>query len=235
MSPRLKLIAALLLCLAPRALAADAGIAGVWKISSPQSELTPAGGGLPPFTARGRQQYEANRAAAAKGDDSFDPVLSKCSSPGQPRLMLTARPFAIYVRPRMVSIIYSWNRLYRQIAVGAPMVSPALGPDWWKFGTLQGHAEARWEGGTLVIHTVALTDQNLLDAYISGSDQLDLVEHLRLRRPNLLEDRITITDPVMFTKPWDAVITYSRQPDSLLPFAEDVCLDRIAAGKPALP
>ena len=46
-------------------------------------------------------------------------------------------------------------------------------------------------------------------------------------------DRIMIEDPATFSRPWEAVVTYKRQPDAI--FAEDVCLDRLVAKQPVFP
>jgi hypothetical protein len=215
--------------------AAPNDMEGVWRLSRPQSLLVPGGGGLPPFTKEGRARFEANRKAAARGDFRFDAVRSSCASPGQPRLMLSSRPFALFVRPRVVTLVYAWNHTFRQITVGEPLPNPASGPHWWVFGSAQGHATARWDGDTLVVKTDSFTDGRLLDAFTPTSDKLTLTERLRLRSPKVLEDRITVSDPGIFTRRWDAVLTYARATDAKLPFAEDVCLDRLKAGQPAWP
>jgi hypothetical protein len=74
--------------------------------------------------------------------------------------------------------------------------------------------------------------QKLLDNLIPSSEDLALTETLRLRGKNTLEDRIKITDPQMFTRPWTAVLVYTRASDDLFPFKEDICLDRIKTGLP---
>lgn len=209
-------------------------IEGVWQIAHPQTRLLPLDGKPLPFTAEGRKQFEDNRASAAKGDYSYDSTLSHCTSPGQPRLALTDKPFALFVRPRMVTLLYQWNRLARQIAMGTPVDSPALGEKWWKSGQMQGHAEATWEGDTLVVHTGYFADLRLLDALVPATDKLKLTERIRLLNPNLLEDRITVEDSDVFTHPWTSVVTYKRLPNDTLPFAEDVCIDRLKSGQPVV-
>jgi len=96
-------------------------------------------------------------------------------------------------------------------------------------GTQMGHARGRWEGDMLVVETSEFADYKLLDGLIQTSDELKLVEHFRLKDKNTLEHRITISDPMTFTKPWDAVLTYRRLPDEAM--TEDVCLERRQAGE----
>lgn len=100
---------------------------------------------------------------------------------------------------------------------------------------IDGVTYGTWEGNTLVARSYGLLDKTLLDDRIPHSEQFELVERIRLRDRNTLEDRISITDPETFTRPWDAILSYKRQPDDAFPFPEDVCLDRKNAGQPPLP
>lgn len=202
---------------------------GVWKLAQPQSALMPADNQAVPFTEKGRAQYEQNKLAAAKGDYDFDATMSRCSSPGLPRLMLTPDRFRIFQRPQVIAMAFEWNRLFRQIDLRAgPHERPLI-------STMKGVTFGTWEGSTLMARSYGFLDKTLLDDRIPHSEQLELVEHIRLRDRNTLEDRITITDPETFTRVWDAVLSYKRQPDDSFPFPEDVCLDRKNAGQPPLP
>jgi hypothetical protein len=98
---------------------------------------------------------------------------------------------------------------------------------------LNGFSSGHWEGDTLVVKSFAFATDKLLDNYLPSSESLELLERVRLLDSDTLEDRITITDPANFTRPWETAITYKRQPDEPLP--EDVCLDRKSAGAAPLP
>jgi len=87
----------------------------------------------------------------------------------------------------------------------------------------------------LVVRTVNLSAEKLLDGLLPNSEQLEVTERLQVTGNNVLEDRITITDPENYSKPWDVVLTYRKLPDNVFPFEEDVCLDRKAAGQSPLP
>jgi hypothetical protein len=209
---------------------------GTWKLEHPQTLLTPADGGAIPFTDSGRKQYEADKASAAKGDYSFDSTMTRCSSPGLPRLMLTPDRFRIFQRPTIVTFMFEWNRLLRQIDMPGSLTklrhASALSGRF-EIGTMKGVTHGHWEGDTLVAESSHFMDGKLLDNLVQGSDQLELTEHIRLRDKDTLEDRITVTDPDTFTRSWDAMLTYKRQPNDTFP--EDVCLERRDAGKPPLP
>ena len=74
-----------------------------------------------------------------------------------------------------------------------------------------GYSTGRWEGDTLVVETVNLRGETELDRYGSPhSDQLRIVERIRLVEPNILEDVLTMTDTVAFTKPWTQTRRYRR-------------------------
>lgn len=209
---------------------------GTWKLARPQTLLMPQDGGPIPFTEAGRARYETNKAAAAEGDYQFDPSFTRCSSPGLPRLMLTPDRFRIFQRPTIVTFLFEWNRLLRQIDMPGSLTGlrhSMGGGDVIEVGTMKGVTRGHWDGNTLVSESTGFMDGKLLDGLVSGSDQLKLTEHIRLRNRDTLEDRITISDPDTFTRSWDAVLTYKRQPDETFP--EDICLDRRNAGKPTLP
>jgi len=211
---------------------ATAGLEGVWKLATPTKTLKPVSGPVP-FTAQGRKQYEENRRLKAKGDyDDYDITLSRCNSPGVPRLMLTPERFKIRQRYGVLTFDFEWNRALRQInASNLPpkddLLGQALVPN------MTGISKGHWEGNTLVAETTNLSDRTLLDDLVPHTQDIKVTERFRLLDPDTLEDRVTINDPAYFQRPWDAVITYKRQPDALFP--EDVCLDRHDAHQPALP
>lgn len=203
---------------------------GVWKIVTSTTTLK-----LPdavPFTAKGRNEYAANKKMKARGDyDDYDITTSRCSSPGVPRLMLTPMRFKIWARLGYVTFDFEWNRAIRQIDLHATRQPDVMGDDL--VPTMTGDSRGHWEGDTLVATTTNLSERTLLDDLLPHSVDMKVTERLRLTDPNTLENRITIDDPAYYTKPWDAVITYKRQPDAIFP--EDICLDRIQAHQPAFP
>jgi hypothetical protein len=220
-------------------------IQGTWKLSEPTSSFKPVSGEVP-FTEDGRAAYESNKANYDKGNFAeYDYAQSRCASPGVPRLALTPDPFRIWLRPSYVLFQYQWNRLTRQAELpgiipqsrtsgeisgpGDVGIAPGINP----FGTMKGSAKANWDGDTLVVTTDALSGATLIDNLVPHGYKSKITERLRLTDKDTLEDRITIEDAEYFTKPWETVVTYKRQPDD--PFKEDVCLDRLASGQLPLP
>ncbi len=213
--------------------AADApDLQGVWKLATPTKTLKPVDGPVP-FTAEGRRQYEANRQLQKKGAiDDYDITLSRCNSPGMPRLMLIPGRFKIWQRFGVLTFDFEWNRALRQI--DASNLPPKV--DFMGLGlvpSMAGTSKGHWEGDTLVAETTNISDRTLLDELVPHTLDMKVVERLRLLDADTLEDRITIDDAAYFKRPWVAVLTYKRQPPVL--FAEDVCLDRRDANQPAFP
>jgi len=215
----------------PVAQAVTPSLEGVWKISIPTKTLKPLSGSVP-FTALGRKQYEENKRLQARvAYDDYDITLSRCNSPGTPRLMLTPKRFKIWQRFGVLTFDFEWNRAVRQIdASGRPAVVDPLGREL--IPTMTGTSRGHWEGDTLVAETSNFSDRTLLDDLVPHTFDMKVTERLRLVDPDTLEDRITIADDAYFERPWSSVVTYKRQPDAL--FAEDVCLDRHDAHQPAV-
>jgi hypothetical protein len=213
-------------------MAADpANLEGNWKIAAPQTAFKPEVGAIP-FTALGLKRYQANKKLLAAGKfDDYDYHVARCTSPGTPRSALTQDRFRIWQRPGLVMFQFEWNRTTRQIDTG---ISTQVEQARVKAGnyldtSLVGEptpiAKGHWEGDTLVAISENFTDNTLIDEVVPHGYDLKVTEHLRLRDSDTLENRITIEDPEYFTKPWQTVVVYKRQPDA--PFREDVCLERL--------
>lgn len=227
-----------LLCLSatllvlPRIAFSAADIQGTWKITAPQEAFKPEGGATP-FTARGRMTYESNKRHQAKRDyDSYDYATARCASPGLPRLMITPERFRVWQRPGVVTFLFEWNRLFRQIDMGGllprPMVDGAGGPGDSAFiGKAVPTSKGHWDSDTLVVTTEGFDDSTLIDQLLPHGERLRLVERLRLRDSETLEDVMTIEDPEYYSRPWLTTVLYKRQPNVVFP--ENVCLERLFA------
>ena len=199
---------------------------GTWKIERPRAILEPINGTVP-FTPKARKHYQANKRAHDSGHYDYDLVQTLCATPGLPRLMLTPDRFHIWQRPELITFQFEWNRLFYQVDMTDRAIEPLL------VGVNTGESQGQWQGDTLVIKTNNFTDQTLIDSLVPHSDEMKLTQRFRLLDSNTLEDRITVEDPQTFTRPWEAMVRYSRQPDA--PFPENMCIDRRNAGKLPLP
>ena len=190
-------------------------IDGVWWTPGYDRKFRTVDGQLPPFTERGRREWERN----VKADEAGTPVAdapTACLPHGIPRLLASPYPIQIITTPDQMTWVHEVNRNQRYIYMNEEHPKN-LKP------TYLGHSVAHWEGDTLVIDTIGLNDKTRIDEEgITHSDQLHVVEHIRkIDGGKALESLITITDPVMFTKPWTTKRTYIWRPDVRL--MEYVC------------
>jgi hypothetical protein len=214
------------------ATAAEANLEGTWRIAVPQAAFKPISGEIP-FTAQGRKQYQENKRNQAKRNyDVYDIATARCASPGLPRLMLTPDRFRIFQRSGLMVFQFEWNRLFRQIDMGLKLPRVRITEDDAAVGRAVPPSMGRWEGDTLLVTTEGVGVNTLVDNLVPHGYDMKLTERLRLKDADTLENRITIEDPEYFTRSWETVVTYKRQPDAA--FAEDVCLDRLWSGQPTL-
>jgi hypothetical protein len=211
---------------------AEANIEGTWRIAAPQEAFKPVSGEIP-FTAQGRKRYLENKRQQAKHNyDVYDIATARCASPGLPRLMLTPDRFRIWQRSGYMVFEFEWNRLFRQIDMGLSLPRIRITEDDAAVGRAVPPSMGRWEADTLLVTTEGFGLNTLVDNLVPHGYGLKLTERLHITDADTLEDRITIEDPEYFTRPWETVVTYKRQPDAA--FAEDVCLDRLWSGQPTL-
>ncbi len=226
------MLAALLVVLpatgVPQASANEAVLAqlvGVWMPEPFPDEMRTVDGERPPLTGEGAAIYEQRIAQRKAGDISFDRTMW-CAGPGMPRIMLMPYPFEIIASHDRLAFVHGWYRWFRVVDMAGGE------PDYW-YPTTMGFPVGHWEGDTLVIRTVGLTDVTTLDAAgLPRSDQMVLTERIRLLPDGRLENRFTIEDPEFYTSAWEAKATFRRDPNARV--GDDVCPDRIARGEPAV-
>ena len=225
-------LAACAVMLSLPATGAGASLEGTWRIAAPQEAFKPASGEIP-FSAQGRKRYQQNKRYQAKGTyENYDMATSRCASPGLPRLMLTPGRFRIWDRSGLVVFQFEWNRLFRQIDLGLTLPRNRISGDDAAVGRAVPISMGRWEDNSLLVTTEGFSDNTLVDNLVPHGYELKLTERIRLKDADTLEDRITIEDSEYFTRSWETVVTYRRQPDAA--FAEDVCLDRLWSDQPTL-
>lgn len=209
-----------------QSIAAEAvALEGTWKIAVVENSFKPQGGEIP-FTEQGRKRYQENkRYLAKKNFDEYDYATARCASPGLPRLMLTPERFRIWQRSGLTTFQFEWNRLFRQIDMGGLIPQSRIIPDDELVGRAVPVSKGRWEGDTLVVTTEGFSDNTLVDNLVPHGYDMKTTERIRLTSRDTLENRITVEDPEYFTRPWETVVTYQRQPDAAFP--ESVCLARL--------
>ena len=187
-----------------------------------------AAGGSPPRTADGRADLSGvwnkrlvqNTAAMVEplpftpeGLKSFNDVwnhvdpTSHCKFPGVPRVNTSPYPFQIVQLPDKVIFLYEYMHNFRVIYTdGRPHRK-----NWEP--SLMGDSIGKWDGDTLVIDTVNLTDRTWLDDHGNRhSDALHVTERWRRVSATELSYEETIDDPKFYTKPWTVGWTHPLAP-----------------------
>jgi hypothetical protein len=156
-------------------------------------------------------------------DDNMDPFLTSCAPYGIPRLMNHVGPFEILESKTRVLMLFETGNAIRQIWTDGRGHPDDLDPSW------MGHSIGHWDGATLVVDTVGLTDKSWLDtAGHPHSDALHVTERIRRVDHDTLENTLTFDDPKTYTRPWNSTIVYKLRSGAEWALKEDVsCEDRI--------
>jgi hypothetical protein len=209
---------------APAAAAMNEAFDGTWMPDSYSDKLLTSDGNAPPLTKSAAKIYAQRIATQGDPDRQYDRTRW-CAGPGIPRIMFMPYAFEIRSDGDYLGFIYNWYRWHRVVDMSGQKGDPVL-------PVTMGYPVGQWDGDTLLIDTIGIEDETVLDAMgLPHSEDMKLNERLRLLPNGHLEDRFTIDDAANYTHPWEAVMTYHRAPDVVV--GDDVCPDRIAKGGPA--
>jgi hypothetical protein len=163
---------------------------------------------LVPAVAAASRQRAQNSASIS--------LLARCLPSGLPIVEIVPQPYKIVQTPGLVAMLYERDTTFRQVYTDRRKLPADPQPSWL------GYSVGRWEGDTLVVDTVGLTDQGWLDARgHTHSEQLKLTERFHRLDFGHMEVTMTLTDPETFTKPVTITLKQSLHPDTDV--LEDFC------------
>jgi hypothetical protein len=196
-------------------------ISGTYWTTSYSPNIQVLGGGEPPLNAAGKAAYESNQAGLKDGS-LIDKARRVCVPDGVPRVLATPYPFEIFQVPGdRVTFVYEMNHQVRVILLDRPLpkLESVIGDPKYN-----GHSVGHWEGDTLVVETTGFAYNTFLDATgLPHGEEMSTVERIR-KIGKELEDVITIHDPEMYSRDWQARFAYDERSDVRL---EDyACNDR---------
>jgi len=188
-----------------------------WDSSDPfggKPELAP----MTPWAAAKWKEARPPFGAKQTFADINDPVQRYCDPPGITRIWMYPWEFTMIQTPKVVYILYEFTRVWRSVAMDQEHPKD---PD----STWMGDSIGRYEGDTLVIDTVGLSDKTWLDhTGHPHTDSLHVVERLRRVDPNTLELGVSIDDPKAYTKSFSGkkyfVSTSSPMGEALCAYSE---------------
>lgn len=76
--------------------------------------------------------------------------------------------------------------------------------------TYAGYSIGDWEGDTLVVETVAITEKSFIADMWPHSYQMTVHERIRFIESGVLEDEITVHDPIALEEPWRITLRYQK-------------------------
>jgi hypothetical protein len=164
---------------------------------------------LLPYQAWARKERD-NRQEPYRG---YDDPTAHCFVAGVPRSVYTPSPVQILQPPGYVVLLFermSWRII--------PLDGRAHIRDTVRLW--QGDSVGHWEGDTLVIDTTNLNGKTWLNEY---GDMVSHAEHVVERLTPVDAGKIiyraTVTDPIVYTKPWTIEIPLNKQAEELLEVA----------------
>src|SRR5512138_1903262 len=159
----------------------------------------------PQLTPEYMAKWQAISKARVAGDSSSDNT-AKCLPPGMPAMMNMAYGMEVMQTKDKITFFSELNDALRRVYLDGRKPTQLVLDD----PTYAGFSTGHWEGDTLVVDTVALKDNSYIEGFTPHSDQMTVKERIRFISPGVLEDRITVTDPVALTEPWETVKTYRK-------------------------
>jgi hypothetical protein len=131
---------------------------------------------------------------------------ASCWPNGTPAFLLYPQQPVFFVQaPKEVLMIWQGDHQLRHVYLNVPH-SKKLKPSW--YGESVGH----YEGDTLVIDTIGISEKTLVDNYgTPHTAQLHTIERYRMSEDRMrLEVNLYVEDPGAFTTPWNAIRRYRR-------------------------
>jgi hypothetical protein len=196
---------------------ADAGGAN-WGLERHERDfLTPAGRGVIIDPPDGLLPYQpwarAERVDRERPHRGYDDPTAHCFVAGVPRSMYTPSPYQILQPPGYVILLFE-RMSWRQIPLdGRPHLPESI--RLW-----QGDSVGRWDGDTLVVETANLNGKTWLNEVgdmISHAQRV--VERFTPINTDTIIYRATVTDPLIYTRPWTIEVPLNRQPEEILEVA----------------
>jgi hypothetical protein len=214
----LKISTATILVFAPAMVHAQSAatppdLTGVWGIyrGGPGADATfrppaPSPLVLKPEYAKPYEERRAKESAAAQRGEQLDNTSARCIPYGVPTMMsIAVYPIEIIQNSKQVTIISEAFSEVRRVYLDRPQ---------WKIEDVApgyyGRSVGRWEGDTLVVDTVGIKPTVSGYRGMPHSPEMRVTDRLRMVSPEILQDQITIEDPVVLEKPVVYTLAFKR-------------------------
>lgn len=206
------------------------GINGTWERhpsifssldADPDAPARPAPIPEPPLEPEYLEAWGARQAEIRELTEQGLPPAnhsSACIGEGMPAMMRAIFPMEVLETPGQVTVIQEAYNQVRRIHLDETFdVAPEDAEP-----RFAGHSVGRWDGDTLVVETIGVKDY-VLFRNVPHSNQMRIIERIRLIEDDYMENRVTVVDPEYLTAPWEWTWIYRRWPGYKL--QEYVCED----------
>jgi hypothetical protein len=196
-------------------------LSGTWNVQWNLTAGLPRFSFIPPpkFTPRAQAMVDKYDEYVKKGLEYRDDA-GACWPLGMPKMLTRIWPLQVIQLPTMIVQISMFNNSVRWIYTdGRP--HPALqdlAPSY------NGHSIGHWEGDTLVVDTVGMTDDHhWVDEGVPAGPKLHIIERIKLTNGGTtFEDQLTMTDPDDWEGQWVNTLHFKR--DDRTDIEESACI-----------
>jgi hypothetical protein len=178
-----------------------ADLSGYWTLDLKRSEIRIDQAALTPTAQARVREFNPTK---------HDPT-TVCMPYGMPRVMtaLGAYPMEIVQTDSQVTMIFdAHDEVRRVMFVKKEIPKDELAPLWL------GYASGKWDGDALIVETIGITDQSLVnDSGVPHSSDLRVTERIRRIDSNTLLNEMTLHDAQAFGKPVTRKLYYTSTPE----------------------
>jgi hypothetical protein len=180
-----------------------------WRFVPPTFKLTP----------EAQVHYDAGQKATKEGKVYRDDI-GQCWPAGMPLIMTRVWPIAMVQLPTVIYMTSGFMNSLRIIYLdGRPHSDPDI-----VVPSFNGESIGRWEGNTLVVDTKYFPGHHhwmdQAGVSIPASDQLHIVERMRMPSSSILEIEYTMSDPKSWEGEWKMTKRWNRVNDTDITEAE---------------
>jgi len=199
---------------------ADAGGAN-WGFEPHNEPFTPGGRGVLVDPKTGGLPYQSwardEKVSRTTPERGYDDPTAHCFAGGVPRSLYVPSPFYIIQTPTYVVILLermSWRII--------PLDGRAHLPDTIRLW--QGDSLGHWDGDALVVETTNLNGKAWLNEVGDVmSHAATVIERFTPVSATTMQYKATVSDPIVFTRPWTIAMPLKRNPRGEL--LEVACLE----------
>jgi len=184
---------------------------GIWFVQAGSFDGGPPA--VPKLKGEYLERYQAWRAQVTANNGVLPRDRSNCSPPGMPRIMrLSQYPYEFLFTPGRVTVNQEAWMQTRTIWTDGRAHEEDPDPSF------MGNSVGRWEGDTLVVETIGISEQLELDTGMPHSSQFRLVERISLSSedPDLLVNTMRMEDPEALEEPFEIAVRYRRDREGSL-------------------